>query len=373
MKHAIKTSDFDVKNTKSLMYLDKFLKILAGQKLNISYDSKAETAYFVPRTNSIVLPTYIFQSKDLFVRFGTHEVAHALYTPKNFYKEHNISDSNPASDGSRDIVIGSKTINVSRILFSCINVVEDIRIERKIRQDFPGLVQAYKKSAADLAKIQDWANLLNCTRADWLKFSIVDKINLKSKFKDYIKHDLSDVEYAVLKYVSNTKTFSDVVIRANYLYSLLKIEQEKSNQSSFGKAPELTQADLDAAAKDCQTMSEQDLKDMIESLQSALDALDKNDILEQQFDDLNQPDASGDNPDSKESQQELQDVFSKIKRAHSESELDRPNSDSIKSDIDSKQQDKFNDKNNAGRNSGDKAIEKPKTFDYGRRSFQSFI
>lgn len=401
---TVKTSDFDPKNAKSLMYLDKFLKIIAGQKLNISYDSKAETAYFVPRTNSIVLPTYIFQSKNLFVRFGTHEVAHALYTPKNFYSEHN-KDS---SGNSREIVVGSKKFDINPVFFSCINIVEDIRIERKIRQDFPGLVQPYKRSAEDLAKTDTWAPVLNCTYIEWKNLSIADKINLKSKFKHYIQHDLTDVEYAVLKYVSNTKTFDDVVIRANYLYSLLKIEEQKrgqgenssneqngqpsensssgspdssgkKSQSSNGNSsnssnlpPELTQDDLDAAAQDAQTMSSDELNDMLETLKENLDAIDKSDILEQQFDDKSNGNekSNAPEPDSREAANNLMDALSKATQAQDESDLDSPDSNSISTDLDTTQQDKFKSGNSSN---SDLKISGPSKHKFGDRTFTVFV
>lgn len=277
---TVKTSNFDPKKEREFAHLDKFLKILAASRITINYSSDAETAYYVPATNSITLPNFILKDKDLFVRFGTHEVAHALYTPRDFYIAHNKSGSGP-----RTITIGHKNITLNSGMFACINIVEDIRIERKIRCAFPGLVQAYKKSAPALAKASPiWADMMNKPKSEFDKLTIADKINLKTKFKEYISHDLSSIEYAVLKYVSRVDTFVDVLKKAYYLYCLNKAQiQTMQNQpGQSGQPGQLTKEDLQDALEQAEKIfGDMDLDDFEKSLSEMADMtdFDKNNAL----------------------------------------------------------------------------------------------
>ena len=72
--------------------LDKFFKIISENgSINI-VKKNTNTAYYIPDTNTIVLPVFITEDKDLYIMFGSHEVSHAMHTPKDFYDIHNDSD-----------------------------------------------------------------------------------------------------------------------------------------------------------------------------------------------------------------------------------------------------------------------------------------
>ena len=201
-------------NTKSLDYIDTFLRIISqNSKLEIKYDN-VETAFINMATGIITLPNYITNDRDMYILMGSHEVSHALHTPKDFYTIHN----------SKSNTIHGITLN--RNLAMCINIVEDIRIEKLIRAQFPGFVSVYK---AGYKKLLESNPNFSVTAASWKKMSLANKINVKSKMGDLINFPLTDKEYAVLKYMKTAKNFDDVVIRAVYLYNeMVKDKEDKS-------------------------------------------------------------------------------------------------------------------------------------------------
>ena len=248
----------------TLASMDMFLKFMAKRGISIEY-GEVQTAYYDLENNVITLPNYVLDDIDLFIRFGTHEAAHSLFTPKFFYSEHNTmsrSDSN-----TRSITINGKTYNLSRDLFSCINIVEDIRIEKLIRQHFPGLIAPYRRSAEKLSKTRQWLVLflVKGNQDVFDELSLADKINLKSKFKEFLSDvDMTDREYAILKYLSKASSFDDVLVRSLFLYKLMTSEKDVNQMS---------QKDINDLMQDANA------PDGFEDLES-LDELDKQSILD---------------------------------------------------------------------------------------------
>lgn len=287
----------------SLASMDLFLKFMAKRGISIEY-GEVQTAYYDLENNVITLPNYVLDDIDLFIRFGTHEVAHSLFTPKFFYNEHNTmshSDSN-----TRSITVNGKTYNLSRDLFSCINIVEDIRIEKLIRQHFPGLIAPYRRSAEKLSKTRQWLVLLlvKGNQDVFDELSLADKINLKSKFKGFLSDvDMTDREYAILKYLSKASSFDDVLVRSLFLYKLMTSEKDVNQMS---------QKDINDLMQDANA------PDGFEDLES-LDELDKQSILDNRACDAAEAGESGDAQSSN-----IEDIMSDMQDASS----DAPDNDS---------------------------------------------
>lgn len=286
----------------SLASMDLFLKFMAKRGISIEYGD-VQTAYYDLENNVITLPNYVLDDIDLFIRFGTHEAAHSLFTPKFFYSEHNTtshSDSN-----TRSVTVNGKTYDLSRDLFSCINIVEDIRIEKLIRQHFPGLIAPYRRSAEKLSKTRQWSRLLRVkgNQDVFDELSLADKINLKSKFKEFLNDvDLTDREYAILKYLSKASSFNDVLVRSLFLYKLMTSEKDVNQMS---------QTDINDLMQDANA------PDGFEDLES-LDELDRQSILD------NRGEASGDISQSAPDESNIEDIMSDMQDAS----RDAPDNDS---------------------------------------------
>lgn len=290
----------------ALESMDLFLKFMTKRGISIEYGD-VQTACYDLENNVITLPNYVLDDIDLFIRFGTHEAAHSLFTPKFFYSEHNTTSHSYSN--TRSVTVNGKTYALSRDLFSCINIVEDIRIEKLIRQHFPGLIAPYRRSAKKLSKTRQWSMLLRVkgNQDVFDELSLADKINLKSKFKEFLNDvDMTDREYAILKYLSKASSFNDVLVRSLFLYKLMTSEKDV-NQMSQKVINDLMQ---DANAPDG-----------FEDLES-LDELDKQSILDNRA--CDEAEASGDSSQSAPDESNIEDIMSDMQDAS----RDAPDNDS---------------------------------------------
>lgn len=283
----------------SLASMDLFLKFMSKRGISIEYGD-VQTAYYDLENNVITLPNYVLDDIDLFIRFGTHEAAHSLFTPKFFYSEHNTTSRSYSI--TRSVTVNGKTYDLSRDLFSCINVVEDIRIEKLIRQHFPGLIAPYRRSAEKLSKTRQWSMLLRVkgNQDVFDELSLADKINLKSKFKEFLNDvDMTDREYAILKYLSKASSFNDVLVRSLFLYKLMTSEKDVNQMS---------QKDINDLMQDANA------PDGFEDLES-LDELDKQSILDNRACDEAEAEASGDSSQSAPDESNIEDIMSDMQDA----------------------------------------------------------
>ena len=292
MKKKFDLLSYEPQTKKDLSYLDKFFKIISENgSINI-VKKNTNTAYYVPDTNTIVLPVFITEDKDLYIMFGSHEVSHAMHTPKDFYDIHNDSDKKVFKLKNGKVL--------TKKLMQCINIVEDIRIEKIIRRKFPGFVANYNRARFKLLN-EHWTHIKNLTQDDWDKLNIADKINIKAKFGKHITYPLTQREFAIYKYCAKTETFNDVLVRALYLLKILEdTETEKLDKHNAGQDGELTQEDFDGQ----------------DGEKSDMEA-DESDLLDGDFDDLlesidkesaDESEASGD-----EIQDKIKEMLDKLK------------------------------------------------------------
>ena len=162
-------------------------KLLAKEELTVKTGNYS-TAWFDIKNRVLGLPAWKDKGKDVTDLLIGHEVGHALYTP--FEGWH---DSPEKLEGCPR---------------SYINVVEDARIEKKIRRDYPGLIgpmaRGYKVLVAD-EFFGDTENI------DWDKVKLIDKINLSAKIGTLLDVPFNDEEKALFKKTMVTEEFSEVL------------------------------------------------------------------------------------------------------------------------------------------------------------------
>ena len=101
---------------------DNLAKLMATEDLTIIH-KKIPTAYFDIKNRILACPTLKNDiSPSLYDLFMGHEVGHALYTPL---------------EGLHS------TLKENRTLKGYLNVIEDVRIERKIKDKFAGLRKSF--------------------------------------------------------------------------------------------------------------------------------------------------------------------------------------------------------------------------------------
>ena len=94
-------------------------KLLATENITVEH-RKTVTAYFDTKNRVMVLPMWKEMTPELYDLLLGHETGHALYTPNEGW-HNNLKDKTKP---------GFKTY---------LNVVEYVRIEKKIQEKFPGL------------------------------------------------------------------------------------------------------------------------------------------------------------------------------------------------------------------------------------------
>ena len=108
-------------------------KLLATENISVRHEN-IPTAYFNIKTRTLGLPNWDNASSDVYDLLVGHEVGHALFTP--------IIDL-PELCASID------ADNVPAVK-SFINVIEDVRIEKKIKRKFAGLRKNFYKGYEEL-------------------------------------------------------------------------------------------------------------------------------------------------------------------------------------------------------------------------------
>ena len=177
-------------------------RLLATENLNIDI-RKAETASFNTKTRTLTLPLWEDTSPELYDLLVGHEVGHALDTPEEGWHDAVMENMKP----------GFKTF---------LNVVEDARIERKIKTRYPGIRKSFGIGYRELNE----RDFFSIKGKDINGFLLIDRINMH--FKLGVSADVqfnAEEQYFVDK-VADTETFEDVYQVAKELYEYCQQEMK---------------------------------------------------------------------------------------------------------------------------------------------------
>lgn len=189
-------------------------RLMAAENLNVEVNPKAPTAAFNLMNRTLILPLWEVGG-DTYDMLVGHEVSHAIYTPGG-WALHEACES-----------ISKKHSNVAR---DYINVVEDARIERLIKSQFPGLRRSFAEGYREL-KAKD---LFKANGKDLSKFGFLDRINLHYKIGYLVEVPFSAEELPLARRVAETKTWDEVVALSKEIYEFAK-EQEKQEKQEQEK------------------------------------------------------------------------------------------------------------------------------------------
>ena len=161
-------------------------KLLAEEDISIVH-KKTRTASFDVKKRELVLPIFKDQiSNDVYDMFVCHEVGHSLWTPLDMLDK----------------------IKEQGIDKSVVNVIEDARIEREIRNTYPGLIAAMQRGYKELLKKDFFGDL---EFIEWEETKLIDKINLKTKLGSMIDVPFNSEEKVFLDRAYANKTWDEVV------------------------------------------------------------------------------------------------------------------------------------------------------------------
>lgn len=186
-------------------------KLMATENLQIEQRNDVTTASFDVENRILVIPVLKQDlSSNLYDLFIGHEVGHALYTPQDGIKE----------------IMEDKTLRMS-----VVNVVEDARIERKIKNKYPGLRYNFVQGYKELLDM-DFFGLSNYTDLNELNFA--DKLNLYCKGGPMMGIIFTEREKLLVDKVERTESWADVIDVSREILEYMKEQrEEKQNQEMF--------------------------------------------------------------------------------------------------------------------------------------------
>ena len=226
-------------------------KLLANENISVHHGNYP-TAFFDVEKRVLGLPIFKdFGSKDTVDLFLGHEVGHALFTPYEGWHD------SPAQ---------------AEVPRSFLNVVEDVRIERKIQAKYPGLISSFKRGYTVLFK----ENFFNTQGRDLQSYSLIDRINIKAKLRDLVDIQFSDDEAPYVKDVFAAETWDEVVDAAKAIYEFMKENQEEENysdsdqsgDSSFNETEDSEEISVSSSEDSMETEETPETKDSMETEES---------------------------------------------------------------------------------------------------------
>lgn len=186
-------------------------KLMATENLVVE-QRPVQTASFDVKNRILTLPILDKNiSSSLYDLFTGHEVGHALYTPME----------------------GMLKVREMKINKDVVNVVEDSRIERKIKYKYPGLKNSFVKAYKELMD-RDFFGVAN---TDINKMNFLDRINLHCKGGAALRVEFNADERILLDEVETTETYDEVIEVSKKIIDYMKKQiDEKEQQAAKVKA-----------------------------------------------------------------------------------------------------------------------------------------
>ena len=187
-------------------------KLLATENINVIHQ-KVETAYFIPKTRTLCLPIWEEMSNDLYDMLTGHEVGHALYTPRDLEKN-----------------------NKYKIPHSYFNVVEDIRIDKKMKIKYPGLRRSYFRAYRELIE----KDFFKTQDKDVNGMRFIDRLNIFFKSGTDQEIIFNEQEQEFIERAKQLNTWDDVVKLTKDIYAYsgtekFDEEQEEEMRNELGQ------------------------------------------------------------------------------------------------------------------------------------------
>jgi hypothetical protein len=225
---------------------DLVAKLLASENLTV-LRAPVRTASFDVESRTLTLPQWKDMSDEVEEMLIGHEVGHALFTTNEYIKQEGYTHS----------------------FHGYMNVCEDVRIEKKIKNKYPGIRRTFIQGYKELNE-KDFFDLRG---KDLSKLLLIDRINLYYKCGINCGVRFTPAEMDFVRKVESTDTMADVHAVATEIYEFTKGERKKLREE-MKKARELLKLD-----------SEDEQEEIEEQLQAEQEELDDDNWDSESFDD----------------------------------------------------------------------------------------
>ena len=210
-----------------------FARLLATENIRVRHLAEAETASFDVVDRVLTLPKWRNMSEELYDMLIGHEVAHALWTPGDL-----------AEDGEHlAAAVEIDPDNPMRAM-GFLNVVEDARIERLIKDKYPGLRRDFVSGYRWLWDNMDLFQTVIEEQGGVSNMMLTDRLNLH--FKLGIMGILAipfftDEERSFVSRIEGAETWDDVMDITRDLYEHEKNaakDRPQSAQDQWAEGPD---------------------------------------------------------------------------------------------------------------------------------------
>jgi len=194
-------------NTKTKIDAHKEIlaRLLATEGINVQH-SHVDTAMFDLKNRTLFLPIWRRElSNDVYDLFIGHEVAHALWTSANEYKDALLSKKAPAC---------------------YYNICEDARIERKIKIKYPGLKKNFFFGYKELNTSEHFGKGVEKRIP---QMNLIDRINVYFKMGFFIDVPFADEEKDFLSRIDAAASFQTIRKIAEDIYEYSKDRQSETD------------------------------------------------------------------------------------------------------------------------------------------------
>ena len=181
--------------------LSIFARALATENISFAFDASAGTASFDVKNRHLVMPVWNV-SETLQSMLVAHEISHALWTP---YERSEVLLKQAGEEGY--------CIQTLQIIA---NVIEDVRIERLMKEKYPGTRRDFFLGYKEIID----TDLFKFKGKDFSKASALNRLNtyLKWGIPGFLNFAMSEDEMAVVDEVLAVETFDEVIDLAKRLY-----------------------------------------------------------------------------------------------------------------------------------------------------------
>ncbi len=181
-------------------------RLLARENITVE-QTNHHTAFFDVERRILGLPYWKDVGKDLYDLLVGHEIGHALHTP---------------ADGWHD-----STTTIPGCPRSYVNIVEDIRIEKLVLREFPGLLGSFMRGYQDLLD----RDFFGIKQEDVNKLSFMNRLNIFSKSRGLVEVRFSKKEQPYVDRAMAVETWDDVIVSCRELYEFMKEELEAARKA----------------------------------------------------------------------------------------------------------------------------------------------
>ena len=145
------------------------------------------------------MPNWDTASADVYDLLVGHEVGHALFTP---------------SIDLPELCASIDPDNVHAVK-SFLNVIEDVRIEKKIKRKFAGLRKNFYRGYEELVE----RDFFGTEDRSLTEYTFIDRINLFFKGNGAFDVPFTDAEKSIVNEVASSETWEEVVELATRIYN----------------------------------------------------------------------------------------------------------------------------------------------------------